>query len=412
MNQIKKKLIIAGLSLTISLVMIVSASVAWLTISTAPEVSGIQVSLYTDRTILSSNNGTNFEQYVKLEDFNNYAPLKPTSTVDGINWFKPAYLEVYKPIKNLGESKETVVPTDALGEPLVDDGMLLGADQFTLVGTGEYNNAKGNGATNYYVYADFWLMTEENECNVRLSVPSILDTAGGGFNLQDGEDKRYVGSYVLAGKEQMTKNGQPAGIMSDREVESCVRVGFMIDPDNESDVDTKFIIYEPNADLRSSNKPTDHTYVLGYDSNKSEDATAVYEDGNYIKTQPIAKDADGKGTVYDGNYNLIIQKKSAWKNDVDFSKENDKPDSEDVEIFGKFISSEDIKTQYQNSRSFEIAKAQNGQTSSDVILTLEEDKPVKIRLFVWIEGQDVDCWNDVAAGSFVVNLELAGETIN
>ncbi|MBR6522634.1 MAG: hypothetical protein IKT47_08185 [Oscillospiraceae bacterium] len=408
MNQIKKKLIIAGLSLTISLVMIVSASVAWLTISTAPEVSGIQVSLYTDRTILSSNNGTNFEQYVKLEDFNDFAPLKPTSTVNGVDWFKPAYLDVYNPITKLGDSKETVVPTDDLGKPLVDDGMLLGADQFTLVGTGEYNNAKGNGATNYYVYADFWLMTEEDKCNVRLSVPSILDTmGGGGFNLQDGEDKRYVGSYVLAGKEQMTINEEPAKIMSARLVESCVRVGFMIDPDNESDVDTEFIIYEPNADLRSSNKPTDHTYVLGYDSNKSEDAAAVYKDGNYIKTQPIAKDADGKGTVYDGNYNLIIQKKSAWKNGVDFSKENDKPDSENVEIFGKFISSENIV----NNRVVGIESV-GGQTSSDVILTLEEGKPVKIRLFVWIEGQDVDCWNDVAAGSFVVNLELAGETIN
>jgi hypothetical protein len=48
--------------------------------------------------------------------------------------------------------------------------------------------------------------------------------------------------------------------------------------------------------------------------------------------------------------------------------------------------------------------------SDTYIVRLEKDVPQRVRLFIGREGQDADCWNDIATGSFIINLELAGET--
>ncbi|GEM_PF-2454017 len=50
----------------------------------------------------------------------------------------------------------------------------------------------------------------------------------------------------------------------------------------------------------------------------------------------------------------------------------------------------------------------SGDNTSQVLLHLNYDEPVKVRLFFWVEGQDADCWNDIASGSFRVNIEFAG----
>ena len=42
------------------------------------------------------------------------------------------------------------------------------------------------------------------------------------------------------------------------------------------------------------------------------------------------------------------------------------------------------------------------------IIKLERNVPQRIRMFIWLEGQDVDCVNYVSTSSLVVNLELAG----
>ena len=92
MQKFKIKIFLAGLSLLIALVMLVTASVAWFTISTAPEISGIQVGIYGKRTLLLSDDGEEFVQYLDLsQKFKDLAPLHPVSTVDGLNWFIPTY---------------------------------------------------------------------------------------------------------------------------------------------------------------------------------------------------------------------------------------------------------------------------------------------------------------------------------
>jgi hypothetical protein len=42
------------------------------------------------------------------------------------------------------------------------------------------------------------------------------------------------------------------------------------------------------------------------------------------------------------------------------------------------------------------------------LFTLEADDMVRADLYIWLEGQDVDCVNSAAASSFAVNIALAG----
>ncbi|MBR3960623.1 MAG: hypothetical protein IKK13_00225, partial [Clostridia bacterium] len=49
-----------------------------------------------------------------------------------------------------------------------------------------------------------------------------------------------------------------------------------------------------------------------------------------------------------------------------------------------------------------------GATDDVVIIELEKNVPQRIRMFVWTEGQDVDCSNTKASGGILLNLELAG----
>ena len=51
-----------------------------------------------------------------------------------------------------------------------------------------------------------------------------------------------------------------------------------------------------------------------------------------------------------------------------------------------------------------------GTTDTAVIVNLQKNVPQKIRMCIWIEGQDVDCVNGAAANHFTMNIELAGSS--
>ena len=45
------------------------------------------------------------------------------------------------------------------------------------------------------------------------------------------------------------------------------------------------------------------------------------------------------------------------------------------------------------------------------LLTAEKNIPQRIRMFVWIEGQDVDCTEEAIALDFAMSVELAGSDV-
>jgi hypothetical protein len=49
-----------------------------------------------------------------------------------------------------------------------------------------------------------------------------------------------------------------------------------------------------------------------------------------------------------------------------------------------------------------------GATEDVYIIQLEKGVPQRIRMFIWLEGQDVDCINSAATSGFAISIELAG----
>jgi hypothetical protein len=59
-----------------------------------------------------------------------------------------------------------------------------------------------------------------------------------------------------------------------------------------------------------------------------------------------------------------------------------------------------------------LRSGDTGATEDAVITTLERNTPQRIRMYIWLEGQDVDCKNteSVASTQFALNIQLAGAT--
>jgi hypothetical protein len=52
-----------------------------------------------------------------------------------------------------------------------------------------------------------------------------------------------------------------------------------------------------------------------------------------------------------------------------------------------------------------------GNATDDIyIIDLEKNVPQRIRMYIWLEGQDIDWDPRQAANSFALSLELAGGT--
>lgn len=434
----KKKMFIAGMSLAVALILLATASFAWYTISTAPEVSGMQMALYTSRTLLlAPGDGTDtapesdeFTQYISLSpNFAGLAPLRPVSTADGINWFLPSYDTESGSISEidsfiLDDSLEhaNVSVLDGNGNELTGDALL---------------EAQSRG---YYVYTDFWMKTEEDGAKVRLSIPHLYGSTADRHNGTTTEfglaaeelNKAVYGTYVLGEPELDPQNSSS---LKERttEPETALRVGFLIyqDPEtlqpvSETVSSLPFKIYEPNADKRAAGTPQDllipdtagssvatrEQYVAGF-------SDTSLQSGTYYVTQPIAK-SEGEGieltTVPAAN--MIVQLASAWDDTSVVKTMNGqwgnsvlKPNSNDVGVFGEFLKLDDSYATAGNTVSLTDTTGKTDIAGSNIIVELDKNTPIRVRLFVWLEGQDVDCWNDIAAGTFRINLELAGESI-
>ena len=56
-----------------------------------------------------------------------------------------------------------------------------------------------------------------------------------------------------------------------------------------------------------------------------------------------------------------------------------------------------------------LSEEYTANATDDVyIVQLEKNVPQRIRMFVWLEGQDADCVNSAEESSFAVRIELAG----
>lgn len=137
--------------------------------------------------------------------------------------------------------------------------------------------------------------------------------------------------------------------------ETAVRIGFMITPvdakTGESLSSSEFYIYEPNCDRH-------------IDSGIS----------GYVDTGSM----NGDATLIDKNH-LILQTASKWTEAY--------PVQRDVVIkeLGNFITDTDL-------------------------FSLEANDMVKIDLYIWLEGEDIDCTNKIQQAQIVANIQFDADT--
>lgn len=389
MRRINSKLIMSVCGILLGVTMLVTASYAWLTVSVKPELRGLVIQIIPNGKEIPFEFSINYDgtdpdsatwtTELHLDELTEEMVLRPISTVDGVNWYLPRY--------------------SAAGD----------VNGFWKADLDYCANADPD--SNYLVYADVWVRTrnENLDQEMVLSKPSLKQ--GGGYNIMASE--KFYGSYALW--EPMKKDG--AWVEND--AMASLRVGLLFTEEG-SNSGSGFYIYEPNADMRSTDfvswlagtpdadqmKDLEYTYTQE-DSGQAANIVEEYETrykpedkpGKYYPTWVPKSTGGDNWTLVNVNETLgnrvIAQKTSKWN--MDKLTENNL-DSEAIGTIGALC-----KVKADGSLE-EMA-------TSNTMTTVEYETIQKMRIFIWLEGQDVDCWNQIAEGNLYVNLEFMGREV-
>lgn len=354
-----------------------AATYAWHILSVAPEAGGMQITIGAAKVIqvapdVTAADGSHapgtFGDTLDITKDANYgylnglAGLTPVSTADGVHWYLPQY----------GDAADGMEEPTAFTE---DENLAhanLPAEQAAAAQEGSY------------YYMDFWVSAPE-DFNLRLA-------AG---------DSKSAGSYALtlplpqkSAEGVWTLSYDDAGLAAQK----CLRLGFQTGLD--SDEGTSFLIYEPN----------------GTDGG-----------GTYKVTTPRS----AAGETDDIRGHLTVQQTSQWKpgslNNAFArfvkSADTDLLNMEALAVARQFYTKalrgqyrpyvtsgqfyQRAADLYENAENAENAPI-SGAATDGVILRLKANEPQRIRLFVWLEGQDADCINDAQNALLGIHLELAG----
>lgn len=350
-----------------------AATYAWHILSVAPEAGGMQITIGAAKVIQvapdmaadgSHAPGTfgdtlDITKDANYDYLNGLAGLTPVSTADGVHWYLPQY----------GDAADgTEGPT-----AFTEDKELAHANV-----TDETAAQEGS-----YYYMDFWVSAPE-DFNLRLA-------AG---------DSKSAGSYALtlplpqkSGEGVWALSYDDAGLAAQK----CLRLGFLTGLDGGEE---SFLIYEPN----------------GTDGG-----------GTYKVTTPQS----AAGETDDIRGHLTVQQTSQWKPESLNNAFTQFAESADTDLlnmealavarqfytkalrgqYRPYVTSGQFYQRaadlYENAENAENAPI-SGAATDGVILRLKANEPQRIRLFVWLEGQDADCINDAQNALLGIHLELAG----
>ncbi len=444
MKKMSIKLAVITVTLILSLSVVVMSSYAWFVMSTSPTVSGIQVTIGGGNTILIAPDVTqvvdgvtyhypgrfsdsmNFSQFDSYDYLQELGGLTPVSTADGTNWFLPEYYDFSD-----REVKDGKVLSGALKDisEFSNDRHLEHAN---LPASQKESIEKGS-----YYYLDFWVVSPGTGYTLRLSTGED----GGSFVIDllqptAGAD----GTYTLARSENLAGAAVRIGLMANeaRLMDDSMRYyqnslsyderyttlqGIYSEPGtySSSSENNRFIIYEPNGDWHPYGSAPEGTYLhtqpVGV-SGGTVDTVSVEDRLTVQMTNRFALAQAGTDST-DTAIEQMFQTAITGKDLSQMSTEEIRSVFYDTYLQGQispyinkgsFITRTADLYQYGGIVTAEQLSAldASGATEDVYIIQLERNVPQRIRMFIWLEGQDADCVNEVAAGSFAVNLEFAG----
>ena len=440
MNKIFRKLIAAFTMLAILLVLVITVSYAWLTISLSPEVQGISISLGGGNTILIAPNQTqianggiyhypgkfsqnlHFNQHEQYDYLNAIEGLSPVSTADGLHWYIPTYYDA---------DDSAVINGDAAV------GQVKPIEEFLLDSQLSHANVTDPKAATQgsYVYLDFWVVSP-----------------GADYELRIAQGDETAGSFLIElMRPDENGNGEYELVESLGSVASSARIGFLVN--HSTIIDDTMLYY-----AASGNCPSAYTSLRGeyqemgenilYSSNyiftiyePNGDLHPEGDNGAYVATKPLAWTGDGV-VMADIRDRLTVQMSNYWSEGINskyYIQEAFK-----AAIAGKSYSSvEEVAADFYQSylqgqvlsyvdkgsfitRTAELYGAMengfvsaeslaglesSGATEDICIAHLEKNIPQRIRMFVWLEGQDADCKGIEGTATFSLGIELAGSQI-
>lgn len=424
------KIACTAAALLCAMAMIVMSSYAWLTASTSPVAEGIQVAVGGGSTILLApdlvnNEGVHypgaFGATLRLDDLldaDAYSGLTPVSTADGLNWYLPVYYTEDDPEVRAGTAKA---------------GDLKPYDQFLCDETLTYANlAAGDekAAEGSYLYADFWVVSPGSRYELRVSTSN--DASG-------------AGSYVVDLPQVVETEVGFAMQTPEYPASESLRVGFLVNQNAAAESAAAYAADggdQRYTTLRGDYQKTEeqvqpafsyNTFHI-YEPNGSSHST-LGETG-YIATYPLGRnDTSVTGIPVGGR--LSVQMASQWEenkvNDlftVSVQQAGDTATAADVQARlyknlagrsdyvnkGQFIQNTDkLYANLEEDHTVSWVTLGNmdkaGANESNSIVTLERNVPQRIRMFIWLEGQDADCVSGASVSGFAMRIELAGSTV-
>ena len=429
MNSFKRqyhiKILASALLIVLSLSMLVMVTFAWYVMSTAPEVSGMQIKIGSDTIRVAPDcqdaSGQHhypgaFQGVLETDTTaipENFWGLIPVSTADGKHWFSATY----ESLENGGDRKT---------DEYLEDTTLSSANLTARPKSG------GN-----YLYLDFWVVAPK-DYDLRVS------TATRG----SGQSGSYVKVFPQVKKDAA---GNYSLDETQRQAESSLRIGFLVNEDavsgesykKSTNYDSAYKILKGEYQKPGEALPTSQTSFTIYEPNCDWHADTE-SNGHYNQTLPLAW-KDGKVqpvTLESVQTKLAAQTSATWTRTDDGkqtklaqalqtamleAKATDRGVTDDQSA-GEYLLNQHLKGQlsgYITSGQFientgtlkdgtsltdmtDMDKA--GATTDAVIVSLKKNVPQRIRMFVWLEGRDIDCTNEAALKTLLLNLELAGET--
>ena len=424
------KIACTAAALLCAMAMIVMSSYAWLTASTSPVAEGIQVAVGGGSTILLAPDLMNdegvhypgaFGATLRLDDLldaDAHSGLTPVSTADGLNWYLPVYyteddLEVQAGTAKAGDLK----PYDQF---LCDERLT-----YANLPVDDERAVKGS-----YLYADFWVVSPGSRYELRVSTSN--DASG-------------AGSYVVDLPQVVETEVGFAMQTPEYPASESLRVGFLV---NQNAAAESAAAYAANrgdqryttlrGDYQKAGEQVQPAFSYNtfhiYEPNGSSHS-ALGETG-YIATYPLGRnDTSVTGIPVGGR--LSVQMASQWEenkvNDlftVSVQQAGDTATAADVQARlyknlagrsdyvnkGQFIQNTDqLYTSMGEDHTVlrttleQMDKA--GANESNSIVTLERNVPQRIRMFIWVEGQDADCVSGASVSGFAMRIELAGSTV-